>query len=63
MDGFQKRASQPGRKKVGLAVIRTEGLWILCSCGWAYSAQREKVRGDAAERHLAKKHNGQGVWL
>lgn len=60
--GFQKPVSAPS-KAVRIAVVRTEGNTIGCSCGWGYMHKREKVREDAADRHLDKKHGGQGIRL
>ena len=63
LDGFQKPVSQPGKKEVRLAVLHTDGIYRTCSCGWAYGAERKKVRDDAAQRHLDRKHKGRGLWL
>jgi hypothetical protein len=60
LGGFQKPVSQPA-KRVGVAVVTYEGDTARCSCGWGYAHQREKVREDAVDRHLRKKHNGRGV--
>lgn len=61
--GFQKPLSQPGKKKVGVARISYDGDFVVCSCGWAYGALREKVREDAVDRHIEKKHQGKGFRL
>lgn len=60
--GFQKPVSAPS-KPVRIAVIQSEGNTIGCSCEWGYAHPREKVREEAAQRHLDKKHGGQGMWL
>lgn len=44
-----------------LAVVQTQGRAALCSCGWAYGHDREKVREDAIDRHLNKRHGGMGI--
>jgi hypothetical protein len=36
---------------------------IQSSCGWKYRHKREKVREDAADRHVAKRHEGQAIRL
>jgi hypothetical protein len=56
--GFQK----PG----GLARITYDphgehGSTVKCSCGWRYRHKREKVREDAIDRHINKKHQGRGI--
>lgn len=68
MEGFQKRqVSDPKKAKdVWLAAITyaEDGQTVACSCGaWVYNHKREKVREDAIDRHLARKHDGRGVRL
>lgn len=43
--------------------IASEHGIITCSCGWQRVHTREKVREDAAEKHVTKKHNGKAFWL
>lgn len=56
-------------KEVGLARISThpnynrEGSTAVCSCGWNYYHARDKVREDAIDRHIERKHKGRGVRL
>ncbi len=50
-------------KPVRMAIVRREDGGITISCGWAKVHPRVKVLEDAAERHLNKKHGGQGLWL
>lgn len=51
-------------KPVRIAVVTTYGdTRIEISCGWSKSHPRAKVREDAAQRHLDKKHGGSGMWL
>lgn len=57
------KLSQPGAKKVGLARISYDGMFVACSCGWTYGHIREKPRENAIDRHLDKKHNGRGIRL
>lgn len=63
--GFQKPIDPGTRRKVGLAVIsygEVEGRQFAeCSCGQPFVQAREKVREDAIDRHLSKKHNGRGI--
>lgn len=33
------------------------------SCGWKYRHKRERVREDAADRHVAKRHDGRAIRL
>ena len=62
-EGFQKPLSgEP--QPVGIAIVRTSGDTITCSCGgFAKRHARQKVREDAAQRHLNRRHYGQGMWL
>lgn len=58
-----KPISEPAEwKPGGIARISESDNAIACSCGWAKVHPREKVRGDAAQRHLDKRHDGQGLW-
>lgn len=61
--GFQKPVGRGNPKKKGMAFIRqTHDDALTCSCGWMKIHPREKVREDAADRHIAgKKHGGLGV--
>ena len=61
--GFQKRARPEDAKPVGMAIIKyAEDGTAVCSCrGWAFWHRREKVREDAIDRHLAKRHRGRGI--
>lgn len=61
--GFQKRVSTPGAKTTNLARISRDGIYALCSCGWAFGHARDKVREDAVDRHLDKRHDGRGIRL
>lgn len=66
MDGFQKPLGNPAKaKQVRLAVISyTEDGEVVCSCGgWSTNHTRVKVREDAIDRHLAKRHGGRGIRL
>lgn len=50
-------------KRVSLATITETGAFVSCSCGWAFGPHpRQKLRGDRAQAHLDKKHNGVGIW-
>jgi hypothetical protein len=59
--GFQKPVSEPGKRQVGLAVVSYDGGRAQCSCGWGFTHTREKVREDAIDRHLDRKHQGRGI--
>lgn len=62
----RKKISDPARgKEVGLAFIsEPEPGFIQCSCGGFTAFHvRSKVREDKAQRHLDKRHGGQGAWL
>lgn len=62
--GFQKPLRSPSRRAVGLARISyVDGGGVVCSCGWTYVHVREKVREDAVDRHINRKHNGRGIRL
>lgn len=64
MSGFQKPARPKKYRPVRVAVIRREDNGVTaCSCGWVTLAFRDKVREDAVDRHLLKRHGGQGVRL
>lgn len=43
-------------------VVQREG-YAECSCGWAKVHKRDKVVGDAAERHVNKAHGGRAIWM
>ncbi len=62
----QVKAATEHRRKVGLARISTEQAAsgegrATCSCGWSFFHKREKVREDAVDRHLDKRHNSRGI--
>lgn len=59
--GFQKRTKPSKFKPVGMAIVKTLAEHAECSCGWTNSHSREKVREDAIDRHLNKRHNGRGL--
>jgi len=61
--GFQKPLSPEACSPVKVPVLRTNGETITVNCGWAKQHPRKKVREDAAQRHLDKKHGGRGMWL
>lgn len=61
--GFQKRTKPPKFKNVGLARITYAAGHAECSCGWTFGHSREKVREDAVDRHLQKRHAGRGIRL
>lgn len=65
MLGFQKRVKPEDAKPVGLARISyADDGTVVCSCGgWTYWHRREKVREDAIDRHLLRKHDGRGIRL
>lgn len=65
MSGFQKPIDDGSRKAVGLAKIRysKETGITSCSCGQPFTQRRAKVREDAIDRHIAKKHKGKGIRL
>ncbi len=50
-------------KDVAMPRVHDESGVITITCGWAKAHTRRKVREDAAERHLKRKHNGRGLWL
>ncbi len=62
----QVKAASQHRREVGLARISTE-LAVsgegrsTCSCGWSFFHKRTKVREDAVDRHLAKRHDSRGI--
>lgn len=60
--GFQKPINKTS-KPVGLARVKQDWEKAYCSCGWEYTHAREKVREDAIDRHIDKKHNGRGIRL
>lgn len=63
-EGFQKPLRPTSTKKVGLAMVRDDERGVIdCTCGWVHIHPRKKVREDAAERHLNKRHGGIGAWL
>jgi hypothetical protein len=68
MDGFQKRIDTGERRKVKMAIVRSgqtdNGIeFAQCSCGAPFKQRRKKAREDSIQRHLDRKHGGQGLWL
>lgn len=63
MGGFQKPLDDGKRKPVRVAVITTGDGHAQCSCGAVFTQSRDKVREDAIDKHLNKKHNGGGIRL
>lgn len=61
MQGFQKRSSNPGEKNPRLARISYHENGASCSCGWGTPLARMEVLEDRIDRHLNKRHNGQGI--
>jgi hypothetical protein len=66
--GFQKPIDTGKRKRVRIAVIsygQTEDGrgYAQCSCGAPFTQPREKVREDAIDRHINRRHGGQGIRL
>lgn len=51
------------RREVAMAIIKREGALASCSCGWAGVHPRPKARDNKAQRHLDKRHNGEGLWF
>lgn len=44
-----------------LAMISYDDVTVACSCGWDYYHPREKIRENAIDRHLNKRHEGRGI--
>lgn len=61
--GFQKRTKPNEFKDVRLAVVKQDRETVYCSCDWEFKHPREKVREDAIDRHLNKRHGGRGIRL
>lgn len=59
--GFQKRTDPKDWTQPRMALISYYADGVKCSCGWFNTAKREKVREDAIDRHLDRRHNGRGV--
>lgn len=51
------------RVQVRLARISYGDNYAVCSCGKPFTQHREKVREDAIDRHINKKHAGRGIRL
>lgn len=49
--------------KTRLARITIGADYAECSCGWIKVHARAKVAGDAAERHVNRRHEGRAIWL
>lgn len=58
-----RKVGQGKQQPVKVAIIRFDDGLITCSCGWAAVHQRNKVREEKAQRHLDKRHKGEGMWL
>lgn len=63
LEGFQKPVTRGNSKPVRLAVVSQTGGLATCNCGWAYVHNRDKIRENAIDRHLLKRHGGQGIRL
>lgn len=63
MDGFRKRVYRGECEPVRMVIIKQGGGLVEASCGWTFLHRRGKVREAAAQRHLDKRHGGQGMWL
>ena len=63
MGGFQKRLSPEQWSDPRLARISYSEGSAVCSCGWVTHHQRAKVREDAIDRHLMRRHAGRGIRL
>ena len=60
--GFQKQRKPEQWATPFMAMIRYHGVdGVSCSCGWTARSGRPKVREDKIDRHLMKRHNGQGM--
>lgn len=57
------RADQFKAVRVAIVKHEHEAPVISCSCGWLYMHERVKVRENAAQRHLDKRHGGVGMWM
>jgi hypothetical protein len=58
------RLPKPAPGTVRMAVITDNPAGgVTCNCGWRKLHPRKSVRENAAQRHLDKKHFGQGMWL
>ena len=66
-DRFQKLSAPDPELQNSMARITSyvheDPSRILCSCGWAYRHPRTKVRENAAERHVNKRHGGRSIWF
>lgn len=63
LPGFQKPLTPEKTKAVRMAVVKREGQSVYCSCGWTTRHGRDKVLEDRTDRHLDRKHDGQGLRL
>lgn len=68
LSGFQKPLDDGKRRQVRIAVV-TQGQtdqgakFAECSCGAPFVQKRDKVRENAIQAHLDRKHGGHGLWL
>lgn len=58
-----RHAKMAQRREVGMARITSDEALTQCSCGWAKIHTRRKVRDDAAERHVSRRHEGRALWM
>lgn len=63
LEGFQKPIDSGKRTPVSMAIVTQGDGYAKCSCGQPFVQHRQKVREDAIQRHLNKKHGGQGLWM
>lgn len=61
--GFQKPLDSGKRVEVVMAILHDQGSHATCNCGALFTQRRKKPREEAMQKHLDKKHEGQGLWL
>lgn len=55
---------QPRIARISVEIDEIAGVGLAtCSCGWEKWHARRKVLEDGAQRHLEKRHGGQGLWF
>ena len=61
LEGFQKPAKSAPTKKTSVGVVSYRAAdAVRCNCGWTNHHGREKVLEDSIDRHIRKRHGGQG---
>jgi hypothetical protein len=46
---------------LGMGVVKFDGRYYGCKCGWKTTHPRVKVMEDRVDQHFRKRHGGRGI--